>query len=141
LDSERISSYSLSTQRLLRRIWWALYTRDRAVAAAFGRPTHVDLDDCTIEPLTLKDFEGGIDCSDKFHVDADENAPFFIEYVNLWRILDKIPSQLNSSSPTLEGQVRHTAQELHAWYTSCPSKMHWSPSCHQFLPSLLCSSY
>ncbi|GFF68181.1 fungal specific transcription factor, putative [Aspergillus lentulus] len=139
--SERIASYSRSTQRLLRRIWWALYTRDRAVEAAFGRPMHVDLDDCTIESLTLQDFEGGIDCSDRLHVDADGNAVFFIEYVNLWRILDKIPSQVNSSSPTLEGQIRHTAQELHAWYISCPSKMHWRPSCHKFLPSLLCSSY
>jgi hypothetical protein len=140
LDSERISSYSLSTQRLLRRIWWTLYTRDRAVAAAFGRPTHVDMDDCTIGSLTLQDFKGGTDCSDRFHGDADEDALFFIEYVNLWRILSKIPSQMNSSS-MLEGQIRHTAQELDAGYMSCPSRMHWRPACHKFLPSLLCSSY
>jgi hypothetical protein len=74
----------------------------------------VDLDDCTIGSLTLQDLKRGIDCSDRFHGDADEDALFFIEYVNLWRILDKIPSQVNCSSSTLEGQFRHTAQELDA---------------------------
>ncbi|KAL6235290.1 fungal-specific transcription factor domain-containing protein [Aspergillus navahoensis] len=138
---ERISSYNLSTQRLLRRVWWALYVRDRAVAAAFGRPTHIDLDDCTVGSLALQDFRREFDCPDYSRSDADEDALFFIEYVNLWRVLEKIPSQVDSSVSALEGQIRHTAQSLHAWYTSCPSSIHWRPSCHEFLPSLLCSSY
>ncbi|KAL2844350.1 fungal-specific transcription factor domain-containing protein [Aspergillus pseudoustus] len=139
--SERISSYRPPTQRLLRRIWWALYTRDRAVAAAFGRPTHIDLADCTVEPLTLNDFGREEGCADGFHGGADDHASFFIEYVNLWRVLEKTPSQVGSSVSTREGQIQHTTQQLHDWYMSCPSGIHWRPFYHKFLPSLLCSSY
>ncbi|PHH77402.1 hypothetical protein CDD83_4126 [Cordyceps sp. RAO-2017] len=50
------SQLSKSDKRLWKRIWWTLFTRDRSVAVALGRPIHINLDDSDVEMLTEDDF-------------------------------------------------------------------------------------
>lgn len=42
--------------RLQKRIWWAIYTRDRQCAAALGLPDRIRDEDCDIEPLEAMDY-------------------------------------------------------------------------------------
>ncbi|KAF7128480.1 hypothetical protein CNMCM5793_003210 [Aspergillus hiratsukae] len=55
-QSENYVALSATQRRIWKRIWWTLYTRDRSVAAAFGRPLHINSEDCTVEPLDESDF-------------------------------------------------------------------------------------
>ena len=56
--STKESSLPLKTRRLRKRLWWSLYTEDKHVATAFGRPVRIPLSDCKVEPLEMTDFEG-----------------------------------------------------------------------------------
>ncbi|KAI8938183.1 hypothetical protein NX059_005848 [Plenodomus lindquistii] len=42
--------------RLQRRLWWALYVRERQCGSALGLPNRIRDEDCDIEPLTASDF-------------------------------------------------------------------------------------
>lgn len=42
--------------RLQKRLWWALYTRDRQCAAALGLPDRIRDEDCDVEPLEASDY-------------------------------------------------------------------------------------
>ena len=50
------SQLSKADKRLWKRVWWTLFTRDRSVAVALGRPVHINLDDSDVEMLTEDDF-------------------------------------------------------------------------------------
>lgn len=42
--------------RLQKRLWWALYTRDRQCAAALGLPDRIRDEDCDVEALEASDY-------------------------------------------------------------------------------------
>lgn len=44
--------------RLQKRLWWAIYTRDRQCAAALGLPDRIRDEDCDIEALEPSDYAG-----------------------------------------------------------------------------------
>lgn len=50
------SSSELET-KLLKRVWWIIFCRDRYVALSFGRCIVIDLEDCDIPMITPLDFE------------------------------------------------------------------------------------
>lgn len=52
-----ISHMDIGKQRLWRRIWWSCYMRDRIVTLGLSRPTRTKDGDCSVEMLTLGDFE------------------------------------------------------------------------------------
>ncbi|KAF5858003.1 hypothetical protein ETB97_004966 [Aspergillus alliaceus] len=140
--SEKAVLQNAPGKGLMKRIWWTLYTRDRAVATAFGRPTHIDLDDCTIEPLTLRDFIE--DDMAEPSPDANEHGVFFMQYVKLHHILVQSFWPNTVSKASLDDRISQARQRelaLHDWYISRPSEMQWRPSNHRFWPALLYSSY
>ncbi|KAF5580445.1 cutinase transcription factor 1 alpha [Fusarium subglutinans] len=53
MESSRLS---ISEKRLRRRIWWTLFTRDRALAVALGQSISINLDDCDVDMITDDDF-------------------------------------------------------------------------------------
>ena len=55
-DSVEGSQLSRSDKRLWKRIWWTLFTRDRSVAVALGRPVHINTDDSDVEMVSKEDF-------------------------------------------------------------------------------------
>lgn len=44
------------TLRLQKRLWWAIYTRDRQCAAALGLPDRIRDEDCDVEALEPSDY-------------------------------------------------------------------------------------
>ncbi|QSS62683.1 C6 transcription factor [Histoplasma capsulatum] len=44
-------------QKLWKRVWWSIYTRDRLIALGMRRPTRIKDEDCNVPMLTLDDFD------------------------------------------------------------------------------------
>ncbi|KAB8202159.1 fungal transcription factor regulatory middle homology region [Aspergillus parasiticus SU-1] len=142
-DSERYTGLQPSERGLRKRIWWTLYTRDRSVAAAFGRPLHINPNDCTVEPLTESDF-----------VEYDGNAPseptgevqarFFMEYVKLCQLMDLGLCLNLSARSTQDARSAGAAQcelGLNEWLVACPPELHWRQTRHTFLSAILFSTF
>jgi hypothetical protein len=50
------SQLSRADKRLWKRVWWTLFTRDRSVAVALGRPVMINTDDADVEMISEDDF-------------------------------------------------------------------------------------
>lgn len=139
------SQLSRSDKRLWKRIWWTLFTRDRSVAVALGRPVHINLDDSDVEMLTEDDFieddsEGGGEFPpDPIHVQ------FFLQYVKLCEIMGLVLSQQYSVAS--KGRQRnaidltHSDMALADWLQNCPKIVYWEVPRHHFWSALLHSNY
>jgi hypothetical protein len=131
--NSRLSKYD---QRLWTRIWWTLYTRDRSVAAALGRPTHISLDGSDVEMV----------CEDDF-IEADDEPPdafqvqFFLQYVKVCEIMDMILFQNYSIS--LKSQANRAMAltqcdlALAEWLQQCPQELRWNDSKYTFWAAYL----
>ena len=134
-----------SDKRLWKRIWWTLFTRDRSVAVALGRPVHINLDDSDVEMLTEDDFiedeseRGGEFPPDPIHVQ------FFLQYVKLCEIMGLVLSQQYSVAS--KGRQRnaidltHSDMALADWLQNCPKIVYWEMPRHHFWSALLHSNY
>ncbi|RDW62097.1 hypothetical protein BP6252_11530 [Coleophoma cylindrospora] len=136
------SRMSLADKRLWKRIWWTLFTRDRSVAVAMGKPVAIDLSTSDVAMVCEDDFiedEDGIDAipQDPVHVH------FFLQYVKICQIMDLI---LVRHFPITSKARRHhmlALSDCHAalahWEENCPEILHWefdAESC-EFWPALL----
>ncbi|KAL3441998.1 hypothetical protein BJX65DRAFT_313308 [Aspergillus insuetus] len=70
---------------LRRRIWWTLFTQDRIMSLAQGRPCLIHETFCTVPMMTVADFPDP--CSPK--------ALIFVHWVKLWAIGGKLHQELN----------------------------------------------
>lgn len=52
---------STARARLLRRIWWSCFVRDRWLSVVKGRPVRIDMKDCTIQDPTIDDLVHELD--------------------------------------------------------------------------------
>jgi hypothetical protein len=142
--SETYVDLDPSESSLRKRIWWTLYTRDRSVAAAFGRPIHINTDDCTVGELTVTDFvEHDEYLQLEYPVDVT-HARFFIEYVKLCQLMDLGLCLKLSSRSTHDSRNAEAAQcelGLNEWLVSCPAELHWRQARHSFLPAVLFSQF
>ncbi|KAJ3477948.1 hypothetical protein NLG97_g8703 [Lecanicillium saksenae] len=139
------SQLSKSDKRLWKRIWWTLFTRDRSVAVALGRPVGINLDDSDVEMLTEDDFiedESGTNpefAPDQIHVQ------FFLQYVKLCEIMGLVLSQQYSVAS--KGRQRnaidltHSDMALADWLQNCPKIVYWEMPRHHFWSALLHSNY
>ena len=139
------SQLSKSDKRLWKRIWWTLFTRDRSVAVALGRPCHINLDDSDVEMLTEDDF-----------LEEDSNLPgeyppdpihvqFFLQYVKLCEIMGLVLSQQYSVASKGRRQnaidLTHSDMALADWLQNCPKLVYWEVQTHHFFAALLHSNY
>lgn len=139
------SQLSKADKRLWKRIWWTLFTRDRSVAVALGRPVHINLDDSDVEMVTEDDFveddseDGGEFPPDPVHVQ------FFLQYVKLCEIMGLVLSQQYSVAS--KGRQRnaidltHSDMALADWLQNCPKIVYWEVPRHHFWSALLHSNY
>lgn len=140
------SQLSKSDKRLWKRIWWTLFTRDRSVAVALGRPVGINLDDSDVEMLTEDDFieddsspTGGEYPPDPIHVN------FFLQYVKLCEIMGLVLSQQYSVAS--KGRQRnaidltHSDMALADWLQNCPKIVYWEMPRHHFWSALLHANY
>ncbi|KAF4216132.1 hypothetical protein CNMCM8980_007495 [Aspergillus fumigatiaffinis] len=122
-QSENYVTLSATKRRVWKRIWWTLYTRDRSVAAAFGRPLHINSEDCTVEPLKESDF-----------IEYDEQNDCST---------DRAPALFFMQS-TEDSRMKGAAQcelGLNDWLVSCPSELQWRQSRHSFWSAILYSTF
>ncbi|KAF5621245.1 cutinase transcription factor 1 alpha [Fusarium sp. NRRL 52700] len=139
------SQLSRSDKRLWKRIWWSLFTRDRSVAVALGRPVHINLDDADVEMLTEDDFiEDEVDRASEYPPDPI-HVQFFLEYVKLCEIMGLVLSQQYSVAS--KGRQRnaidltHSDMALADWLQNCPKIVYWEMPRHHFWSALLHSNY
>ncbi|KAG5978155.1 Cutinase transcription factor 1 alpha [Claviceps digitariae] len=139
------SQLSKSDKRLWKRIWWTLFTRDRSVAVALGRPVHISLDDSDVEMLTEDDFiEEDSDRATEFPPDPI-HVQFFLQYVKLCEIMGLVLSQQYSVAskgrPRNAIDLTHSDMALADWLQNCPKIVYWEMPRHHFWSALLHSNY
>ncbi|KAI0998925.1 Cutinase transcription factor 1 alpha [Podosphaera aphanis] len=136
------SQLSPADKRLWKRIWWTLYTRDRSVAVALGRPVHINTDDSDVEMICENDFiedENPKYPPDKLHVQ------FFLQYVKLCEVMGLVLSQQYSVASKARRQnsidLTHSDVALADWLQNCPKEIYWDTDRHHFWSALLHSNY
>ena len=138
------SQLSKSDKRLWKRIWWSLFTRDRSVAVALGRPCHINLDDSDVEMLTEDDFiEDDGEQQSEYPPDPI-HIQFFLQYVKLCEIMGLVLSQ--QYSVAAKGRrhpidLTHSDMALADWLQNCPKLVYWEMPRHHFWSALLHSNY
>ncbi|KAK4243551.1 fungal-specific transcription factor domain-containing protein [Corynascus novoguineensis] len=139
------SQLTMSDKRLWKRIWWSLFTRDRSVAVALGRPCHINLDDSDVEMLTEDDFiEDEPDQRSEYPPDPI-HVQFFLQYVKLCEIMGLVLSQ--QYSVAAKGRrhnpidLTHSDMALADWLQNCPKLVYWEVPRHHFWAALLHSNY
>lgn len=142
------SQLSQADKRLWKRIWWTLFTRDRSVAVALGRPVHINTDDSDVEMVTEEDFlddEPGFPAEyppDPLHVQ------FFLHHVKLFEIMGLVLAQQYSvaSKGRRNNQIDLMQSDLALadWMVHVPPEMRYhveDKSRQNFWAALLNSTY
>ncbi|KAI1763763.1 fungal-specific transcription factor domain-containing protein [Hypoxylon sp. FL1150] len=143
--SVEASQLSKADKRLWKRIWWTLFTRDRSVAVALGRPCNINLDDSDVEMLTEDDFiEDEPEDASGFNPDPI-HVQFFLQYVKLCEIMGLVLSQQYSVASKGRRQnaidLTHSDMALADWLQNCPKLVYWEMPRHHFWSALLHSNY
>lgn len=139
------SQLSRADKRLWKRIWWTLFTRDRSVAVALGRPVNINLDDSDVEMLTEDDFIEDEDGRPTEYPPDPVHIHFFMQYVKLCEIMGLVLSQ--QYSVAAKGRQRnaidltHSDMALADWLQNCPKVVYWEMPRHHFWSALLHSNY
>ena len=140
------SQLSRGDKRLWKRIWWTLFTRDRSVAVALGRPVGINIDDSDVEMVSEDDFiEDEPDKPAEFQPDP-VHIQFFLNYVKLCEITGLVLTQNYSVGPqkAVRNQaidLTHSDMALADWLAHCPKEVYWEKSRHHFWSALLHSNY
>lgn len=139
------SQLSRQDKRLWKRVWWSLFTRDRSVAVALGRPVSINTDDSDVEMITEEDFlEDEGDPSNDYQHEA-VHVQFFLQYVKLCEIMGLVLSQQYSVASkarrTNAIDLTHSDMALADWLQNCPREVYWERSRHHFWSALLHSNY
>jgi hypothetical protein len=139
------SQLSRPDKRLWKRIWWTLFTRDRSVAVALGRPVHINTDDSDVEMISEDDFiEDEIDHAAEYPPDHT-HVQFFLQYVRLCEIMGLVLAQQYSVASKAGRQnainLTHSDMALADWLQNCPKEVYWEKSRHHFWSALLHSNY
>ncbi|KAK4551454.1 Transcriptional activator of fatty acid utilization [Recurvomyces mirabilis] len=148
------SKLSRADKRLWKRIWWTLFTRDRSVAVALGRPTGINIEDSDVEMASEEDF---IDDDEPSGPTLNQNAmrseyqpdtihvQFFLNYVKLCEIMGLVLSQQYSVASKLQPNnaidLTHCDMALAKWLQNCPPEVSWDPHQHHFWSALLQANY
>jgi hypothetical protein len=139
------SQLSQADKRLWKRIWWTLFTRDRSVAVALGRPVHINTDDSDVEMVCEEDFIED-DSGDPPEYPPDPlHVQFFLQYVKLCEIMGLVLSQQYSVASKARRQnaidLTHSDMALADWLQNCPKEVYWEMPRHHFWSALLHSNY
>lgn len=139
------SQLSRSDKRLWKRIWWTLYSRDRSVAVALGRPIAIDPEDSDVEMVSEDDFiDDDVDQGVEYPPDP-VHVQFFINYVKLCEITGLVLSQQYSVASKHRRanaiDLTHSDMALADWLQHCPPEVQWDRSHHHFWAALLHSNY
>ena len=139
------SQLSRPDKRLWKRIWWTLFTRDRSVAVALGRPVQINVDDSDVEMVCEDDFIEDEDESMVKYPSDPVHVQFFLQYVRLCEIMGLVLSQQYSVASKAKRQnaidLTHSDMALADWLQNCPKEVYWEKQRHHFWSALLHSNY
>lgn len=139
------SQLSKADKRLWKRIWWTLFTRDRSVAVALGRPVHINTDDSDVEMICQDDFIEDEDGQPNDYPPHPLHVQFFLQYVKLCEIMGLVLSQQYSVASKARRQnaidLTHSDMALADWLQNCPKEVYWESNRHHFWSALLHSNY
>ncbi|KAK0357525.1 Transcriptional activator of fatty acid utilization [Friedmanniomyces endolithicus] len=147
------SQLSRADKRLWKRIWWTLFTRDRSVAVALGRPTGINIEDSDVEMVSEDDFiddeeptgpAGNQGRQSEFLPDPI-HVQFFLNYVKLCEIMGLVLAQQYSVASKSRRNnaidLTHSDMALADWLQNCPPEVRWEPQRHHFWSALLHANY
>ncbi|KAK0887931.1 Transcriptional activator of fatty acid utilization [Friedmanniomyces endolithicus] len=147
------SQLSRADKRLWKRIWWTLFTRDRSVAVALGRPTGINIEDSDVEKMSEDDFNDDDEptgpaanqaCQSEFLPDPI-HVQFFLNYVKLCEIMGLVLAQQYSVASKSRRNnaidLTHSDMALADWLQNCPREVRWEPQRHHFWSALLHANY
>nr|POF00937.1 cutinase transcription factor 1 alpha [Quercus suber] len=139
------SQLSKADKRLWKRIWWTLFTRDRSVAVALGRPVSISIEDSDVEMCTEDDFiDDEVDRPSDYPPDPI-HVQFFLNYVKLCEIMGLVLSQQYSVASKQRRNnaidLTHSDMALADWLSHCPPSVKWDPQHHHFWSALLHANY
>jgi hypothetical protein len=120
-----------------------LFTRDRSVAVALGRPVLINTDDSDVEMISADDFiEDDIDAPAEVE-HSPIHTQFFLQYVKLCEIMGLVLSQQYSvkNRRTNAIDLTHSDMALADWLQNCPRDVYWERSRHHFWSALLHANY
>lgn len=139
------SQLSRADKRLWKRIWWTLFTRDRSVAVALGRPVHINTDDSDVEMICEDDFIEDEEGETNEYPPHPLHVQFFLQYVKLCEIMGLVLSQQYSVASKARRQnaidLTHSDMALADWLQNCPKEVYWESPRHHFWSALLHSNY
>jgi hypothetical protein len=111
------------TSKLKRRLWWAIYVRERQCGSALGLPNRVRDEDCDIAPLATSDFVAAFSrtASD---IDAQRSTAYIIGMTRLAIYLGQIVDAGYLPNRSLSDVDRNRIRdELYKWKDKLPSVM------------------
>ena len=139
------SQLSKADKKLWKRIWWTLFTRDRSVAVALGRPVHINTDDSDVDMVSEDDFIEDDDNENPEYPHNPLHVQFFLQYVKLCEIMGLVLSQQYSVASKARRQnaidLTHSDMALADWLQNCPKEVYWDSNNHHFWAALLHSNY
>jgi hypothetical protein len=132
--STRYSDLCIRDQRLWKRIWWSLFAEDKHAAAALGRPVHIRLRDCDIEPLEESDFEEqSFPEANIFGIQEKVHVTYVIFLCELSKILERIVEKSFNRQEKVSSSFIEDFQEsqnmLRVWQARLPAELRFRPSC------------
>ncbi|KAL1901642.1 Transcriptional activator of fatty acid utilization [Ceratocystis pirilliformis] len=137
------SQLSKADKRLWKRVWWVLFSRDRSVAVALGRPVRINLDDSDVPMLVADDFIEDEDNAPSDYKPDANSVTFFLQYVKLCEIMGLVLSQQYSAAskgrPKRAIDLTHSDMALADWLQNCPIK--YDKENHSFWPALIHINY
>jgi hypothetical protein len=112
-----------TTARLKRRLWWAIYIRERQCGSALGLPNRIRDEDCDVEILSSSDFETAY-LPTTSPIDAERFKDYAIGMVQLAMFLGRIVDAGYLPNRTLKPEDRATIRdELYKWKQELPLVM------------------
>ncbi|KAH7124638.1 fungal-specific transcription factor domain-containing protein, partial [Dactylonectria macrodidyma] len=130
-------------RRVWKRIWWALFTRDRFIAMALDQPAQLNFRDVDLDELTDEDFREDLN-SEAHQVTSPIHIHFFLQYTRLYKIMDSIigeKSPLESTDEAHGNRPERIKASLRLWLHDCLISAHGVPQRHQFWDSYLYTTY
>lgn len=111
------------TAKLKRRLWWAIYVRERQCGSALGLPNRIRDEDCDVESLITADFEHAY-LPTTSPIDTERYKDYGVGISQLAVFLGKIVDAGYLPNRTLKPEDRATIRdELYMWKQQLPLVM------------------
>ncbi|GME77045.1 unnamed protein product [Ambrosiozyma monospora] len=118
-NQENASDLSYLEKKLYKRIFWSLYVKDRFVAMVFAQGFSIDLNKCTVPPLTAEDLSDDEPGLPSPYPANKEDIEYFLEKLKFIELLDVVVENQTSA----KRDINYCDRLLAKWYNNLPSHL------------------